>query len=87
MELARDRLNPSHLTRAMIQGFIYNPQGALEAGYFDIVAELGEVEAKSIAVASQLALLPGKAYAWNKKSVRKATLDRIRASLGAHHKL
>ena len=27
MELARDRLHPSHLTRAMVQGFIYNPEG------------------------------------------------------------
>ncbi|WP_373476706.1 crotonase/enoyl-CoA hydratase family protein [Sphingorhabdus sp.] len=87
MELARDRLSPPHLTRAMIQGFIYNPQGALEAGYFDMLAESDQVEAKAMAVAGQLAQLPGKAYAWNRKSIRKATLDRIRASLGAHHKL
>ena len=33
MELARDRLSPQHLTRAMVQGFIYNPEGAVEAGY------------------------------------------------------
>lgn len=87
MELARDRLNPAHLTRAMIQGFIYNPQSALEAGYFDMLADLNQVETKAIAVAEQLAQLPGKTYAWNKKAIRKATLDRIRASLGAHHKV
>ena len=87
MELARDRLNAAHLTRAMIQGFIYNPQGALEAGYLDMLAETGEVEAKAMALAGQLAQLPGPAYAWNKKSMRKATLDRITASLGAHHKV
>ena len=87
MELARDRLNAAHLTRAMIQGFIYNPQGALEAGYLDMLAETGEVEAKAMALAGQLAQLPGPAYAWNKKSMRKATLDRVRASLGAHHKV
>ena len=87
MELARDRLNPSHLTRAMIQGFIYNPQSAVEAGYLDLLAEAGEVETKAVAIASQLAQLPAPAYAWNKKSMRKATLDRIRASLGAHHKV
>ena len=87
MELARDRLNPSHLTRAMIQGFIYNPEGAVEAGYLDMLAEAGAVEAKAIAVAGQLAQLPAPAYAWNKAAIRKPTLDRIRASLGAHHKL
>ena len=87
MELSRDRLSPAHLTRAMIQGFIYNPEGAVEAGYLDMLAEADKVEAKALAVAGQLAQLPGKAYAWNKKSIRKATLDRIRASLGAHHKV
>jgi enoyl-CoA hydratase len=87
MELARDRLNPQHLTRAMVQGFIYNPQGAVEAGYLDMLAEADKVEAKALAVAGQLAQLPGKAHAWNKKSIRKGTLDRIRASLGAHHKV
>jgi enoyl-CoA hydratase len=85
MELARDRLSPQHLTRAMVQGFIYGPEGAVEAGYLDILAEADKVEAKAMAVAGQLAQLPGKAYAWNKKSIRKGTLDRIRASLGAHH--
>ena len=87
MELARDRLGPAHLTRAMIQGFIYDPEGAVEAGYLDMLAEPDKVEATALAVAAQLAQLPGKAYAWNKRAVRKATLDRIKASLGAHHRL
>ena len=87
MELARDRLSPQHLTRAMIQGFIYDPAGAVEAGYLDMLSEPDKVEATALAVAGQLAQLPGKAYAWNKKSIRKGTLDRIKASLGAHHKL
>ncbi|MBL0924290.1 MAG: crotonase/enoyl-CoA hydratase family protein [Sphingomonadaceae bacterium] len=87
IELARDRLSPQHLTRAMVQGFIYDPEGAVEAGYLDMLAEEGKVEATALAVAGQLAQLPGKAYAWNKKAVRKGTLDRIRESLGAHHKL
>jgi enoyl-CoA hydratase len=87
MELARDRLHPSHLTRAMVQGFIYNPEGAVEAGYLEMLAPANEVEAKALAVAGQLAQLPAPAYAWNKKAIRKATLDRIRASLGAHHKV
>ncbi len=87
MELARDRLSPQHLTRAMVQGFIYNPEGAVEAGYLDMLADADKVEAKAMAVASQLAQLPGKAYAWNKKSIRKGTLDRIKASVGAHHKV
>ena len=87
MELSHDRLNPTHLTRATIQGFIYDPAGAVEAGYLDMLAETGKAEASAMAVAAQLAQLPAASYAWNKQAIRKATLDRIRASLGAHHKI
>jgi enoyl-CoA hydratase len=87
MELSRDRLNPTHLTRATVQGFIYDPAGAVEAGYLDMVAEADKVEATAMGIAAQLAALPAVSYAWNKNAMRKATLDRIRASLGAHHKI
>ena len=87
MELSHDRLNPTHLTRATIQGFIYDPAGAVEAGYLDMLVEAGKAEASAMAVAAQLAQLPAASYAWNKQAIRKATLERIRASLGAHHKI
>jgi enoyl-CoA hydratase len=85
--LSQDRLNPRHLTRATVQGFIYDPAGAVEAGYLDYIVAPEQVEAQALAAAAQLAMLPATSYAWNKNAVRKATLDRIRASLGAHHAL
>jgi enoyl-CoA hydratase len=85
LELSRDRLNPAHLTRATVQGFIYDPAGAVDAGYLDMLADAGKVEATAMGIAAQLAMLPGGSYAWNKNALRKATLDRIKASLGAHH--
>lgn len=85
LELARARLNPAHMTRAMVQAFIYDPQGAVEAGFLDTTVALDAVEARALAIAGQLAMLPTGAYAWNKNAVRKSTLDRIKASIGAHH--
>jgi enoyl-CoA hydratase len=87
MELAKDRLSPLHQTRAMVQGFIYDPTGAVEAGYLDMAVAPEKVEPTAIGIAAQLAMLPGGSYAWNKNAMRKATLDRIKASLGAHHKV
>ena len=87
LELARDRIALPHQTRAMVQGFIYDPKGAVEAGYLDMLAEADKVEATALGVAGQLAMLPGASYAWNKNALRKGTLDRIKASLGAHHKV
>jgi enoyl-CoA hydratase len=87
MELGRDRLSPRHLTRAMVQGFIYDPAGAVEAGYLDMLAEADKVEETAMDIARQLAMLPSASYGWNKNALRKRTLGRIRASLGAHHKV
>jgi enoyl-CoA hydratase len=87
MELSRDRLNPTHLTRATVQGFIYDPAGAVEAGYLDMAVAPDKVEATAMGIAAQLAALPAASYAWNKNAMRKGTLDRIKASLSAHHKI
>jgi enoyl-CoA hydratase len=83
--LSRDRLDPRHFTRAMLQGFIYDPAGAVEAGYLDMIVAPEAVEATAIGIARQLAQLPGGAYGWNKTALRKNTLARIEASVGAHH--
>lgn len=85
LELSRDRLSPTHLTRATVQGLIYDPAGAVEAGYLDMAVPLEKVEATAIGIATQLAALPAASYAWNKVAIRKRTLDRIKASIGAHH--
>jgi enoyl-CoA hydratase len=85
IELARARLNPAHMTRAMVQAFIYDPAGAVEAGYLDMLVAPEKVVATATAIAEQLAALPGSAYAYNKVAMRKGTLDTIRASIGKHH--
>ncbi len=85
IELARARLNPAHMTRAMVQAFIYDPAGALEAGYLDMLVAPEKVIATATAIAGQLAALPGSAYAYNKRAMRKDTLAAIKASIGAHH--
>ncbi|MEH6792238.1 crotonase/enoyl-CoA hydratase family protein [Parasphingorhabdus sp.] len=87
VELARDRLSPLHQTRAMIQAFIYDPEGAVEAGYLDALAAPDQVVARATAIAGQLGKLPGHAYAYQKSAMRKPTLDAIRASIGNHPNL
>jgi enoyl-CoA hydratase len=83
-ELSRDRISPKHLTRALVQSFIFDPEGAVDAGYLDMLAPLDKVESQAISIATQLAALPGPTYAANKRALRQATLARISGSLGAH---
>jgi enoyl-CoA hydratase len=80
LELSKDRLNPRHMTKAVVQAFIYDPVEAVEAGYLDMLTDLDKVEAQALAIAGMLAQLPGHAYHGNKMAVRGATIDRIKAS-------
>lgn len=84
LELSADRLNPRHMTKAVVQAFIYGPEEAVEAGYLDTLAPLDQVEAQAVAIAGMLAQLPGHAYHGNKMAIRGATIDRIKASIGKH---
>jgi enoyl-CoA hydratase len=84
LELCRDRLSPKHLTQALVQAVIFDPEGAMEAGYLDVLAAPDRVENQAITIATRLAALPGLTYAANKRALRKATLDRISASVGGH---
>ncbi len=79
--LAKDRLDPREVVPAVIQAKIYNPEEAAEAGWLDRVVALDELEAASTAEAERLAALPGSAYAASKTSLRRESIDHIRATL------
>lgn len=57
VELMRQRLSPRHLTRAATLGNIYDPEGAVEAGYLDLVVPPSDLESISISHAAALAHL------------------------------
>ena len=83
VELANARLDPAHLTRAAIQAEIYDPAGAVAAGYLDRVVPAAECEAAAIAEARRLGALPGAAYAGTKRSLRRDLVDRVLAGIDA----
>ena len=57
------------------------PEDAVDAGYIDQVVEAGTAEAAAVAAARELAKLPQAAFAGNKRSVRRATIERMEAEL------
>ena len=81
LELGRARLSPCHLTAAMVQGHLFDPAGAREAGFLDIVVAPDLLQSTALERARMLARLPGTAYAANKLAVREAHIAKIRASL------
>ena len=81
-ELAKDRLHSAELTASVVQSKIYDPEGAVHAGFLDALVPEDEVVKTAIAAATQLAELPTEAYAANKRKVRAGTLEVVGSSLG-----
>lgn len=81
MELARDRLAPAALTNATLLAQIYDPDGALQAGYLDAVVEADALLPRAREVAARLGALGRHAFAATKSRLRGTTIAHIRATL------
>ncbi|TLX60537.1 crotonase/enoyl-CoA hydratase family protein [Stutzerimonas nosocomialis] len=77
IELARDRLRKSAFHRSVINGEMFDPQGALEAGFLDRVVPAGELMAVARATAQQMKKIQMTAHRNTKLKVRKALLETL----------
>jgi enoyl-CoA hydratase len=73
VELAQSRLATTHLNRAVMQAEVFDPAGAVEAGYLDETVAPEELLDRATAHAQQLAGLDMPAH--------RATKERVRAGL------
>jgi enoyl-CoA hydratase len=83
MELARDRLVKTELTRATLLAQIYTPDEAVRAGYLDAVAPAEQLLERAKQEAARLGALPGGAYRGTKTRLRRATIELIRSSMAS----
>ena len=79
IELARDRLLPTELSRSVINAQLYRPEEAAAMGYLDQVAKPDAFDERVRQAAAALAELDPTAFAETKRRVRQPTLDRIAA--------
>lgn len=80
-ELARDRLDPRALVESVLLARLWSPEDALRVGWLDRLVPEGEVEAAALEEASALAKLPQPAYGFTKRSLRRATIEHVRATM------
>ena len=78
MELARDRLRPTHLTSSTLFAAIHDPDQALAAGWVDEVVDAGATVDRALAHAAKLATLNKGPYANTKNALRERTVRYIR---------
>lgn len=80
MELARDRLQPTVLGRATLGAEIFDPHGAVAAGWLDQVVPADDCVDAAIAEARRLGAFSPAAYAQTKRMLREPTIERTRAA-------
>lgn len=79
IELAQWRLDPSVRDEAVVQARVYDPAGAVTAGYYDRVVPADRLAAAAQETAAALSALPAEAYAGNKLRMRAAAAEAVRA--------
>ncbi|MCA4961918.1 crotonase/enoyl-CoA hydratase family protein [Pseudomonas sp. Y24-6] len=77
IELARDRLRKSAFHRSVINGEMFNPQSAVDAGFLDVVVSADELQGAARAAARQLKKINMTAHKNTKLKVRKALLETL----------
>lgn len=83
MELARDRVAPSHFVEATLFATLYDPDGALAAGWVDAVTDEDALLGQALDRAKRLVPLSGAAFAKSKIIQRERTVGYIRETLAA----
>nr|WP_122589184.1 crotonase/enoyl-CoA hydratase family protein [Pseudomonas viridiflava] len=80
-ELARDRLRKSAFNRSVINAEIFNPEGAMQAGFLDQVVSVEALSETARTVATQLKKINMNAHGKTKLKSRKAFLDTLDAAI------
>jgi enoyl-CoA hydratase len=81
VELARERLATRAFVRAALQAEIFDPDGAVAAGYLDQVVPPSDLEGVAISDARRLGAFRAGAYATTKAQSRQAVIDAVLAGL------
>lgn len=79
--LARDRLTAPAFQRAVNNAEMFNPQGALAAGFLDLVVAPDQLLSAASEVAQQMKKLNMTAHKFTKRKVRKALLETLDAAI------
>ena len=79
--LAKSRIANQHLTNAAITANLYDPEGAVKAGFLDEVSDPEELMPRSIQKTQALAQLDPSAFERTKNDFRRADIQHILAGL------
>jgi enoyl-CoA hydratase len=76
----RNRLTPAAFQRAVTMSQYFDPESALEAGFFDELVNPDELAARANELANDATKLDPRAHTQSKRRIRKALVRRLRIS-------
>jgi enoyl-CoA hydratase len=79
--MLRHRLDPAAYQRAVTLSEEFDPESALDAGFFDELVEPDELAARAEALAGRFEALDARAHAASKRRIRASLIRKIRLSL------
>ena len=79
--MLKHRLHPAAFQRAVVVSEEFNPGAALKAGFFDELADPGELMARARFHAAEFKKLDMRAHAASKRRIRRTLIRRIRFSI------
>ena len=81
LEPLKARLSRQLWVPSIVQSRVYDPDGAVAAGFLDEVVPAGQAVDRACGLAAEFAALPAKAYAMNKLVTRQESIAIMRADL------
>ena len=81
IEIARQRLDPAHFDRTVVNATMYGPDEAVTAGFLDYVVDPDALVAASLEAAAELAQLDPVAHAATKSRARAGSLKALRSAI------
>jgi len=84
--LARDRLSPAVFQRSVINAEMFDPQGAMAAGFLDRIVAADQLMPTALEVARQMKKLNPVAHRATKLKARKALLEALDTAIEADKK-
>jgi enoyl-CoA hydratase len=81
IEIARNRLSPAAFQRSVVNGEMFNPEGALAAGFLDMLVAPEALAISALTVAQSLKKISMKAHKNTKLKVRQALLAALDAAI------
>ncbi|MEP4147283.1 MAG: crotonase/enoyl-CoA hydratase family protein [Halioglobus sp.] len=81
VEIARSRLDPAHFELSVNCAYLYDAEGAVEAGYLDEAVDSGQLMYRAVAIAEQLSGLNMEAHKNTKSRVRAPLLRALEEAM------